>query len=200
MQELNNHDIAGFAKRFDAIRTLRNPVDFSEQHRFALTDIKKNGFLDLEGTLYLVQDVFEYEERNKQGKTVCKWKELELFAIESGDIRYLEYEVDDGLEISVTEKELKLRELGTTMEQIRSIADKEDGEIFFNETAYYYEDDYKAYFVKNGEEHEVILYEFESENHQYITIEAWGGENDDYEVFLSLPIQERSIVLVALGS
>ncbi|MDD3597449.1 DUF4178 domain-containing protein [Sulfuricurvum sp.] len=200
MKNLNNHDIASFAKRFDAVRTLRNPIDFSEQHRFALTDLKKHGFLDLEGTLYLVQDFFLYEKRNKQGKTVWKWNELELFGIENGDIRYLEYEVDDGLEISLTYKELKLRELGTTMEKIRSIADREDGKIIFNDTTYYYDDDYKVYFVKNGEEHEVILYEFESENDQFLTIEAWGEENDDYEIFLSLPIQECSIVLVALGS
>lgn len=200
MQSITNQDIVNFAKRFDAIRTLRNPIDVSEQYRFTLTDVRKNGFITLDGTLYRVQDIFEYEERNKQGKTAWKWKELELFGVENGEIRYLEYEVDDGLEISLTDRELKLREIGATIQQIRSIADREEGKILFNGNAYYYEDDYKAYFIKDGEEQEVTLYEFESENDRYITIEAWGEESDEYEAFHSLPIQEHFIVVIALGS
>lgn len=200
MQSITHQDIVNFAKRFDALRTLRNPIEVSEQYRFTLTDVRKNGFITLDGTLYLIQDIFDYEERNKQGKTVWKWKELELFGIENGEIRYLEYEMDDGLEISLTDRELKLREIGVTIQQIRSIADEEEGKILFNGNTYYYEDDYKAYFIKDGEEQEVTLYEFESENGQYITIEGWGEENDEYEAFLSLPIKEHSIVLIALGS
>lgn len=200
MSSISNQNIISFSKRFDAIRALRNLIDLKEQHRFTLPDLKEGGFLTLDGTLYLVQAIFDYEERNKQGKRTWSWKELELFGIESGEISYLEYEVDDGLVISLTDSVMKMREIGMTMKEIDLIADNEEGEILFNGTTYYYEDDYKAYFIKNGEEHEVTLYEFEAENGHCITIEAWGEESDEYEVFHSLPVEENSIVLIALGS
>lgn len=200
MQPLTQQELAGYAKRFDAIRRLRHPVESGKRHHQDLTALEKDGFITLDGTLYWVRDLFTYEERNKKGRTTWRWHEAELFDIERGTVRYLEFENDDGLEISVTEQALKMRELGTTIGTVRSIAAQEEGTLHYRGTPYYYEDHYKAYFLRSGDEQEVMLYEFESDDDQYITVEAWGEAADEYEVFHSLPVDEARIEVVALGS
>lgn len=191
---------ADYAIRFDAIRQLTAVIRPEERHRFNLTDIKKDGFIRLDERLYLIQEVYRYEERSKKGKVTWRWYELELFGIEKGDIVYLEFEDDDGLDISITDAVLKMRDINTTMKGVRAIAEEENGEISYNNSRYYYEDDGSAFFIREDEEQPVILYEFESDDEKYITIEAWGEDADEYEIFHSLPIDEHRVEIVSVGS
>jgi len=200
MHDKSQKDISEYSKRFDAIRKLKNVIPQSERHNYNLLQVEKGGFFRLGGRLYLVQDIYTYEERNKKGKVTWQWQELELYDIENGMVKYLELEDDDGLEITLSNSEVKIRELHTNFKNILSIVDNEEGHIKYKDVSYYYEDDSKAYFIKSGKEQVVTLYEFESDENEYITVEAWGNEADEYEVYHSIPVDEKNVEILTTAS
>mgnify|MGYP000191405845 CR=1 FL=1 len=200
MNDKSQKSVSDYAKRFDAIRQLKNVIPQFQRHNYSLLQVEKGGFFRLSDRLYHVQDIYTYEERNKKGKTTWQWQELELYDIENGTIKYLELEDDDGLEITLSNSEIKIRELHTSFKNILSIVDDEEGYVQYKDVSYYYEDDSKAYFIKSDKEQIVKLYEFESDNKEYITVEAWGDEADEYEIFHSIPVDEQSIEILVTGS
>jgi len=200
MNDKSQKSVSDYAKRFDAIRQLKNVIPQFQRHNYSLLQVEKGGFFRLSDRLYHVQDIYTYEERNKKGKTTWQWQELELYDIENGTIKYLELEDDDGLEITLSNSEIKIRELHTSFKNILSIVDDEEGYVQYKDVSYYYEDDSKAYFIKSDKEQIVKLYEFESDNKEYITVESWGDEADEYEIFHSIPVDEQSIEILLTGS
>lgn len=130
-----------------------------------------------------------------------EWYELEG---DSGtDKVWISMEEDDGLDVSLTLRKLKLRDLGISRNDLDEMDEKGEGEFEFEGKTYYYESSEEASFFRDGnisESNEELFYswEFESEDEEsYISIEEWRDKS--IEVSLAQPLKESQVQVYSLG-
>jgi|SaaInl8_200m_RNA_FD_contig_21_2824445_length_819_multi_4_in_0_out_0_2 hypothetical protein len=190
------------AKSFDLIRNLENPIDKKERYKYQMTDLKKGAMLVYNSRTFFVEDVFTYEERNKQGKCKHAWFELKLYCLEDGVTSYMEYEEDDEIEIYFCQNKLKLGDIGMRIEEIEAMADEESGEIDYEGESYLYDDDYRAYFLKTGApEAECYFYDFETKAGKSLSIEAWVNDGEwEYKLYTSISVATHKVEILSVGA
>lgn len=181
--------------RFQKLREL-NANKTSERFIKPIEELKKGSFIKIYGELFLIEDEYQYKASGDV------WKEFQLFEIKTGNIKYLEVEKDDVISLCLTTKEIKRRNFPVSMDDVENMSEEEEGEIRLEGITYFYEDDYKAKFSRNGSDRkeEVYLYEFESDNREYLTIEEWQESNGEYsyEIFLSKDLNLSAIEVLAI--
>ncbi|MFK5913801.1 MAG: DUF4178 domain-containing protein [Woeseiaceae bacterium] len=188
-------------ERLVAIRGL-NPAPVADRKSFDIRDLKKGGYVDWDSQTWLVKNVYLYLD--------VKWKdfskrkkdywvtELELYSLNNGQIRFVEWEFDDELEVSQTDSIVALRDIqydGRSIKHrdLEEISEEEEGEVIVDGTKYFYveDDTWAGLFIKSGGSKEGIpmrAYEFASQQATYLTIETWHEEDDERperEAFLS---------------
>lgn len=196
-------------ERLSAIRGL-NPLPAAERKKLDIRSLKKGGYLELDGQTWLVQNVYLYLD--------VKWKdfsrrkkdywvtELELYSLNTAEVRYIEWEFDDNLEVSQTDSIVHLRDIQYDGRHIKysdleEIADEEEGEVIVDGTTFFYveDDTWAGLFMKAGGAKEgtpMRAYEFASKSGKYLTIETWHEEDDDRperEAFISHEIKGNVI-------
>lgn len=192
-------------ERLTAIRGL-NPAPVAERKSFDIRNLKNGGYVDWDDQTWLVQNVYLYLD--------VKWKdfskrkkdywvtELELVSLNTGKVRFVEWEYDDELEVSQTDSTVQLRDIqydGRSIKHrdLEEIAEEEEGEVIVDGTTYsYVEDDtWAGLFMKAGGSKEgtpMRAYEFASRKDTYLTIETWHEDDDDRperEAFVSHEIK-----------
>ncbi|MDH5518032.1 MAG: DUF4178 domain-containing protein [Gammaproteobacteria bacterium] len=198
--------------RLEAIRGL-NPLPVEKRKKLDVTSLKKGGYLELDDQTWKVNQLFFYLDvkwydfsRRKKDYWVT---ELELFSLNTGKTIYLEWEIDDRLEISKTTALVKLRDIrvgnkAVSRADLDYIADEEEGKVEFNGVSYAYceEDTWAGLFLKSKDSKAGVpmrSYEFESDDEQYLSIETWHKDDKDRpqrEAFLSQPINKHSITVL----
>jgi len=198
--------------RLDVIRTL-NILPDDEIKALTIKDAVAGSFLEFGKETFKVLSVSHYLE--------VKWKnfkrkkhdylitELELFSLEKGETSFLEWEVDDELEISHTRTMPKMRELTfdgrkLTTQLLEDIAEEEEGQISYKGEVFDYSDDdsWAGLFSRTKAFDQGIpvrAYEFESAKDVCLTVETWHEESDerpDREAFISYPINPRSLRVI----
>ena len=130
-----------------------------------------------------------------------EWHELEG---DSGtDKVWISLEEDDGLDVSLTLRKLKFRDLDIMRNDLDDMDEKGKGKFVFEGKTYHYESSQEASFFKNGnvaDTNEEFFYywEFESDDEQsHITIEEWRDKS--IEVTLSYPMKESQVQVYSLG-
>ena len=204
-------------KRREAISGLTNVIHRSQRYQYDIRDVRVGGYLSYKGENFKVIKMSKYLDVKwsnfKRRKKDYFITELELFSLKSGQKVYMEYEYDDELEISLTQKELKLRDLSSfgkkvTKELLEQIAQEEEGEVLYQGVTYFYEEDYTwagLYFKDDKDEMGVPVrfYEFESQDAEALTIEIWYGQSEDErvsrEAFLSSEISTGVEILQLQG-
>ena len=196
-------------ERLQAIRGL-NPLPVKDRKKLDITHLKKGGYLDFEDQTWQVNNLFFYLDvkwNNFARRKKDYWiTELELFSLNTGKTIYLEWEIDDVLEISKTSALLKMREIKfenkpLSRADLEYIADEEAGEVVVDGVPFYYSEDdtWAGLFLKTRDSKDgvaVRCYEFESDDEQCLTIEAWHEQDEDRpdrEAFLSLEVNSHSI-------
>jgi len=192
-------------ERLAAIRGL-NPAPVAERKTFDIRNLKNGGYVDWDDQTWLVQNVYLYLD--------VKWKdfskrkkdywvtELELVSLNTGKVRFVEWEYDDELEVSQTDSTVQLRDIqydGRSIKHrdLEEIAEEEEGDVVVDGTTYsYVEDDtWAGLFTKAGGSKEgtpMRAYEFASRKNTYLTIETWHEDDDDRperEAFVSHEIK-----------
>ena len=192
-------------ERLAAIRGL-NPAPVAERKTFDIRNLKNGGYVDWDDQTWLVQNVYLYLD--------VKWKdfskrkkdywvtELELVSLNTGKVRFVEWEYDDELEVSQTDSTVQLRDIqydGRSIKHrdLEEIAEEEEGDVVVDGTTYsYVEDDtWAGLFTKAGGSKEgtpMRAYEFASRKDTYLTIETWHEDDDDRperEAFISHEIK-----------
>jgi hypothetical protein len=211
----------GTAERmaFDARFAVLNAVDpqlviaKSERHAFTLDKVGEGGVLRIAGEVFVVQKTATYAETNEKGTKERGFvsTELVLFSLKTGETRYLEWSLDDHLDISFTERKLSKVELNSHLrddegasfdvdEDIDECADNE-WSLRFNGKEYPYDDDWTCRFSSSdGRQHVAHLYEFGSDEVGWLTIEAWqDGKGWEYEGYLSHSIPSNAIEVISTG-
>jgi hypothetical protein len=202
-------------QQFEAIRSLEI-LPIQERQKLDITHVKKGGFIELNNDTWQVINYYSYLD--------VKWKdfsprkkdywvaELELYSLTRGIKTFVEWEVDDELEVSLTDSSIKLRDIqfakkSLTKKDLDYIEDEEEGEVTFNGIKYFYSDDdtWAALFFKTIEDAKnksnsipLRVYEFESDDGQYLSIESWQENEDraEREAFVSHAIKSESITVL----
>lgn len=184
-------------KQFSELRKLENPIlDKKEKDLLTIEDLKKNSFFIFNKNLYRVVSISFYEE-----KSGSKWFELECYSIYEDKITYFEYEKDDYIEVSITLKELSMRDLDKDIDQIEEISEEEEGSLYVNGKEYEYEDDYGAKWHKEGSDsYKVYFYDFIASDNELLTVEEWKISKNKYEykVYLSKEIRSEDITVISI--
>ncbi len=197
-------------QRLMAIREL-DLTQTLKPERLNIKKLESNGFLDISGETYKVTKVSRYLDVKWEGFEKRKsdyWvTELELLNLVTGESSYIEWEVDDELEINKTIAEIKMREIEfknkpLTRKQLEEIADEEFGEVVCRGKKYQYveEDTWAALYFKdsNANALPVRMYAFESDDESYLTVESWedGDDRPSREAFISQSVKPQSVVVL----
>lgn len=187
-------------RQFEAIRSMPRPIPGAERYRHGIEDVKVGGYLRAGGEAHRVVEISEYREKKN------RWFELELFGLESGQTRTLEWEKDDEVEVTLNGPSMSLRELDVTADQIEEMSDEEEGTLQHQGRSFHYDDDYAASYHRGGvgEGERLHIYDFETRDERWcLTIEEWGSEDEsyEYEAYLCEYLEPDQIeVLVLRGS
>ncbi len=132
----------------------------------------------------------------REGNSV--WHELEGESTEAKV--WIDLEEDDGLELTITLKKMKLRDVGLSKKLLTQMDDDEEGEITYLGETYYYEDSDKATYYKYGDETKgEPFYYWDFENKagvKFIGVELWEG--GAYDVSYSEPIAPHQVSVFSL--
>jgi hypothetical protein len=207
-----------------AIRGL-SPLTEIERHKLDISKIKSNGYMRLDGKVFLVEDISHYQEYNWKLTKEKDFQsyELDLFCLNNAQRINIEWEKDDRLEVCLTDKQIKFSNLSyddnSTVKSadLEHIIDEEDS-LFLNGKEFEYDDDWAAMYHRGSssgsglgsnleEGVRVRFYEFVASDGSFLTIEEWmdglpkDADTDfDYEVFLSHPVDPDNIEILSLGS
>lgn len=127
------------------------------------------------------------------------WYELEGDRGTSDKV-WIEIEEDDELEVYVSLKEIKLRDIDISKNDLKEIDDEEEGEFTYNSEKYYYEDSGSATYYKNCDEankEKFYYWDFLTDDEKHsIGIEKWS--DDSYKVTLSEYVKLSQITIYSL--
>ena len=188
-------------KSFNAVRKIPlTKMKTIERSKYGVNDLKIGSVLQYQGTVYLVSDKYKYYKKKKD---VLEGEEYQLLDVLTGNIKYLEYSQGDTVEIFVTEREVSAKELAQIVPEMsyQFLMQTQDFHLASARMDYFYDDDWKNRFVKEGqslEDAEVVkMVEFESEDEQkYLTFEYW--EDGSAEAFISYEIESHEIEIMTL--
>ena len=203
------------ATRLAAIRGL-NPLTPADRTKLDITSLKKGGYLELDEQTWKVTNIFLYLDvkwKNFKPRKNDYWvTELELLSLETGKTMYIEWEIDDELEVCQTDSLVKMRDIkfeGKSLSRadLDYIADEEEGTVTYNGVEYAYSEDdtWAGRFIKaNGSKDGIPMraYEFESENETFLTIETWHEDDDerpDREAFISHQISNKAVSVLQIN-
>lgn len=200
-------------QRLKAIRGL-TPSVANAAKPLSITEVKAGGYLDIEGNTYLVKQLHRYLDvkwNNFAKRKKDYWvTELQLFNLLSAEDTFLEWEYDDEVEISLTLSQVKLRDIlfngaAITRKNIEDIAEEEQGTVVCRGVKYHYSDDetWAALFYREDSQaaEKVRMYEFSSNNDQYLTIELWENEDDkpEREAFISKDLALNTLKVLQIS-
>ncbi len=213
---MNVAEKQNFARRLSEIRKIEKIIPSEKRAEHDIRDIAVGGVLSLYGKTYRVLAVATYTETDdlyaKEKSYVAT--EYTLFCLETGETHYIEWGVDDEVEISFTQKKLSRsavhRNLAYDDGEIVDVDDMDEifqkgWDVIYDGTTFSPEDDWPARYVSDdGRSLYVYFYEFESARGEQLTVEAWSDEPDDdgkweYEIYLSSDVSTNSVQILSLG-
>lgn len=202
-------------EKLKALRSLE-VLPESEQSKLDIKSVKLGGFIELNNDTWKVVNYFSYLDvkwTNFAKRKKDYWViELEILSLTTGEKTFIEWEVDDELEISVIDSLIKMRDIqfnkkALTRSDISYIEDEEEGEVIVNGTTYHYSDDDSSasLFYSNEQDAKnksnassIRMYEFESDDEECLTIEMWhdNEEKAGREAFISHAIKTNDIKIL----
>lgn len=204
------NDIAARIKSIRGLTALAETLPSTDN----IQKLIKGGYLDIKGETYEVVAVSKYLDvkwetfgRRKSDYWV---HELELVHCLSGKRLFIEWEVDDELEISESLSQLKLRDIlyndkPINRQALEDIAEEESGQIKVAGTLFHYSEDETwaalYYPESQGEALAVRMYEFESDSDKCVTIELWEdeGSKPEREAFMSTALSSSVVNILQIG-
>jgi hypothetical protein len=116
---------------------------------------------------------------------------------------WLSLQHDDGLDVTIATRKLKLRDIPIERDDLDRMDDAAAGQFDFEGQTYYYDHSTEGSYFQNGEvspDNEEFFYywEFEAKDEsRFLTVEEW--ENGRFEVTVSYPVKESQVKVYSLG-
>jgi hypothetical protein len=207
-----------FDARFAALWQIKPEavIPNHDRHAASLAEVGVGGVVRIAGNVYVVTKTATYTETDDKYKKRLDYvvTELVLFSLKTGETRYIEWAIDDELEISFTERKLTKAEIGqrlkyddgevVDLDDMDEVVDKE-WEVVFAGTTYDYDDDWPArYAASDGRTGFVYFYEFGDSTKGWLTLEAWSNDGKEggtweYEVYLSHDLSASAVEIISKG-
>ncbi len=206
--------------RLRAINAMPTPMPERERHKYGVKDLRPGSYFRIKDGIqdrtYQALAFYRYAEAEKKGgewrekKNADQWFELKVLCLNSGREMFLEWEEDDGLQVFIGVKTLKMKALqvvgkssaGLTGDDLDSFEEEDEGKVEYDGEILEYEDDGDALFFKEekGGVH-FFYYDFENEQgDRVLGVEGWGDEEDpDYEVSLGQKVDPKTIEVIVIG-
>jgi hypothetical protein len=201
-------------RRFDEIRKI-NPKEIvapDQRSRHSIQEVGIGGVMRFDGKTYRITAASEYHETDDSFRRDKKYiiTELTLFCLETGDTHYIEWEIDDELEVCFTIRELSEKELvydnneKVSLDDADEMADEEET-LLYNNAVYDYDDDWSAKWrASDGRSACVFVVEFANARDGWISVESWSDDGEEegdweYQAFHSINIAPSSIEILSLG-
>ena len=180
-------------KRLEVIRSMPQPIPPNDRFKHSIKDVKVGGFIWVVDKVFSITEQYLYKDNGDQ------WVEFKLYSCSDGKTFYLEWDEDDEITVSLTTEIVKFKDLKIDEDDLEEMDEEEEGEIKFRGKTYSYDDSYKATFYRDqgAKGESLYIYEFETEDDEFLTIEEWDGE--DYEAFTGSVIPPGEIEVLALG-
>ncbi|MCP4294034.1 MAG: DUF4178 domain-containing protein [Proteobacteria bacterium] len=169
--------------------------------KLSIENMGAGGVLTLSGVKNGVEDLdLVVSAKHLYKNQTYQWYEL---IADGGEKSYsIEIEMDDELEVHLSQKNLKLRDLEIKKDQLMIMADEEDGKIQFEGKSYYFDEKGEYTFHRNCDLEKgspVSLMEFMTEDRKnFLAIEFWNG--GETEVTESIAIDPGCIKVYSLGT
>jgi hypothetical protein len=195
---------AGYAIWKSMKRSESQPVSSPQkqysQDELRIENVGPNGFIHL---AHIGPDLDEFDV-NIVARHIYRSGDSEWYELEGESVKgkvWIDLEEDDGLQLGITLKKLKLRDIGISKSKLAEMDKNEEGEIKYLGETYYYEESDNAIFYRNGDENageEFYYWEFENdEGTKFISIEQWS--DGSIEVSYSEPIKDHQVTIFSLG-
>jgi hypothetical protein len=161
------------------------------------------------GVIHLMNvgpDMEEYDVTILSKSIYREGESTEWYELEGDNGRqkvWISLEEDDGLDVTLALRKLKLRELDINRQDLDRMDETAEGEFSFEGETYYFEYSNEASFFSEGNtasDNEDFFYYWEFENEEgdkYITVEEW--ENGKFEATLSIPLKSSQLKIYSLG-
>ena len=188
-----------YDRRFAAVRAMPVPIPPGERFRVGIDRVGVGGYIRFEGNTFAVQRINTYERQGAQ------WPELELYCLEDGSTRYLEWEREDEISVYLSREKLDFGTVGIrSAEHLRKMADAQDGSLRHAGETFRYHEDSQVGFRRDGtgEPTPFRQYLFASrQKGRFLCVEEWGNHRDGFEhnVILSEYLDPSSIEVLAKG-
>jgi hypothetical protein len=199
-----------FDLRLAEIRRIEHITPQGRRPQYSIKDVGIGGVIRFEKKTYRVTGTSVYRETDDKFRRDKQYlvTELTLFCLETGETNYIEWAVDDTLEISFTKRELHAKDLRydngepVSLDDIDEMAEEEEILVFDNVT-FNYDDDWSAKWLSSdGRKSCVFFVEFGSAASGWITVESWSddGEEDgdwEYQAFYSVDVAPTAIEVIS---
>lgn len=193
-------------EQLDAIRGL--DLSSGPDSGADISQVESGGYLDISGETYKVEAIHRYLDvkwSNYSRRKSEYWvTEIELCHLPSMRTVYIEWEIDDQLEVYLTDRMVSLRSItvggrSVSRSMLDRIVEEEEGSVFCNGQEFHYEEDdtWAALFYRanSAEPLKVRMLEFSSNDASCLTIELWDNEEGkpEREAFISHKISAKSV-------
>ena len=196
---LKRSERTSYDRRFAVVRQMPTPIPPGERYRIGIDMVGVGGYIRFEGNTFAVQRINTYE---RQG---ARWPELELYCLDDGSSRYLEWEREDEISVYVSRAKLDLGTVGIRNEEhLWKMAHDQDGSLRHAGETFRYHEDSQVGFRRDGKGEPTPFrqYLFASANkRRFLCVEEWGSREDGHEhnVILSEYLDPSSIEVLAKG-
>lgn len=208
-------------RTFDARFALLGSIDpatviaINDRHAHSIEGVGIGGVLRIGGEEFVVEKtavVTETTDKYKKKKGAYVSTELVMRSLKTGELRYIDWAIDDEIEISFTARKLEADEMNRRLhddegqpfdidEDIDEACERK-WPIMFDRKTYPFDDWWSfIYESSDGRQERGCMYEFGSKSKGWLTIEGWKDAEGkwDYEGYLSDDIVPGSIEVISTG-
>lgn len=165
----------------ETIRKMPRPLGDGDAAQASVMDLRPGGYFRAGGIVYRVEEISSYVE--KDGGNTWKWYEMKVQSLADESTSYLEWEVDDELEVYLYGDKITISELGLTKAQLEEFDDEEEGSFKYKGTKYHYDDSGDVTFYKgvapdeepSGGEPYYYWDFYDKSEKNCIGVERWGS-------------------------
>ena len=187
------------SKKKESRQHMTSPEPHSKDE-LSIENVRAGGFIHLSS---IGPDLDEFDvnilARHVYRAGGDEWYELEGESV-NGKV-WIDLETDDDVELAVTLKKLKLRDIDVSKQDLKKMDDEEEGEIKYQGETYYYEDSDSAVFYRSGDPKDaekLYFWDFENEEGtKFIGIERW--DDGSYDVSYSAAIKPWQVSVLSIG-
>ena len=192
-----------FWQRNKGKKTLKEKAPDPEAQQLRLENVGAGGLIHL---MNVGPNLEEYDVQILSRSIYREGENYEWYELEGDNGKgkvWLSLQHDDGLDVTIAARKLKLRDLPIDRADLDRMDDAAAGQFDLEGKTFYYDHSTEGSYFQNGtisSENEEFFYywEFETEDEsEFLTIEEW--ENGRFEVTISYPVKESQVKVYSLG-